>query len=76
MRNVVAGFFLGYLVVALMIAPSVLWATQATHGYGDSVVLVLNRTGVLRPIKSTIDQATELRDRMLTELVNYINSKF
>lgn len=75
MRNAAAGFLLGYLVVALMIAPSVLWATQVTHSYGDGVVLVLNRTGVLGQMKRAVDQATDFRDRMLTGLADYINSK-
>jgi hypothetical protein len=74
MRNAAAGFVLGYLVIALLIAPPVLWATQATRSYGDGVVLVLTRTGVLGSMKNVIDQATEFRDRMLTELADYMNN--
>jgi hypothetical protein len=48
MRTVATGFFLGYLVVAFLIAPPLLWVLHMTPDYVSGVVLVLDRSGVLK----------------------------
>jgi hypothetical protein len=75
MCKAVAGFILGYLAVALLVAPTALWVLHVTPSYASGVVVVLDRTGVLAPTKSTIDQATETRDRLLPQLAGYVSSK-
>jgi hypothetical protein len=46
MRTIATGFLLGYVVVGLLIAPSLLWAMRVTPDYSTGVAMVLERTGV------------------------------
>ncbi len=59
MRTAAAGFVLGYLVIALLIAPTLLCALGAAPSYPDGVAMVLNRSGVLEPLQRGAKQAVE-----------------
>ena len=75
MRTVFAGFLLGYMMVSYMIAPMVLWALQVVPSYTSGVVMVMDRSGVLAPLKQGMDQTAQFRDRQLVRLAEYIGSK-
>jgi hypothetical protein len=75
MQKVFAGFTLGYLLVAFLAVPTTLWAFQVTQSYSGGVVMVLDRSGVLAPVQSHVEQAVATRDKMLNRLGNYIDSK-
>lgn len=75
MRTVATGFFLGYLTVALLAAPTILCALHVTSSYGDGVVVVLDRGGVLAPLRNGIAQFEKARNRLINSLEGYIASK-
>jgi hypothetical protein len=64
MRTAATGFFLGYVVVALLIAPTLLCAFGATSDYSAAVVTVLSRTGVLEATRRGAREAVEIRDHV------------
>ncbi|HEX3399749.1 MAG TPA: hypothetical protein VHT74_05430 [Acetobacteraceae bacterium] len=75
MRSVAAGFALGYLVIAFLLAPAMLWAFKVTPSYTGGVVMVLDRSGILIPLKNQVDQATQIRDRALGQLADYLDDR-
>jgi hypothetical protein len=76
MRSVFAGFALGYLAIAFLAAPVTLWAFQATPSYVGGVTTVLDRSGVIMPIRSRLEQAVQMRDKLMDELGDYLGNKF
>ena len=75
MRNLAAGFALGYLMIAFVITPTMLWAMQMTPSYAGGVVMVLDRSGIPTPIKTQIEHAMQARDRMLNEVASSLANK-
>ena len=68
MRTTAAGFILGYLVVGIVLAPSLLWAMRVTPSYLSGVAMVLDRSGVSGTAAQTAHQLLELRNRVMLEL--------
>ncbi len=68
MRNVVVGFALGYYMIAFLVVPPVLCALELAPNCAGGVVMVLDRNGLLAPIRSYVAQATHFRDRTLSDL--------
>ncbi|MEJ0018574.1 MAG: hypothetical protein WDN25_18845 [Acetobacteraceae bacterium] len=75
MRTIFGGFILGYLMIALVIAPAVMCALNVTPSYRTGVVTVLERSGVLQPVRDSAREAAQFRDRMLTRLSDFVDSK-
>jgi hypothetical protein len=75
MQKVLAGFALGYLLIAFLAVPTTLWAFEVTPSYAGGVVMVLDRSGVLAPVQSQVVQAVATRIRLLHQLGDYIDSK-
>jgi hypothetical protein len=75
MRTAAAGFVLGYLVIALLIAPSLLCALGAAPSYPDGVAMVLNRSGVLEPLQRGAKQAVEIRDHVMSVVDDYLSHR-
>jgi len=71
-RTAVTGFFLGYVTIALLIAPMALWALEITPSYAGGVVMVIERYGVLAPIQSGIQQLEQTSRRLTQRLELYI----
>jgi hypothetical protein len=76
MRSVFASFALGYLSIALLAVPMALWAFQATPSYVGGVTMVLDRSGLIMPIRSQVEQAVRTRDKLMDELGDYLGNKF
>jgi hypothetical protein len=76
MRSVFASFTLGYLSIALLAVPMTLWAFQATPSYVGGVTMVLDRSGLIMPIRSQVEQAVRMRDKLMDELGDYLGNKF
>jgi hypothetical protein len=76
MRSVFASFTLGYLSIALLAVPMTLWAFQATPSYVGGVTMVLDRSGLIMPIRSQVEQAVRTRDKLMDELGDYLGNKF
>lgn len=72
MRTAATGFFLGYFVIAILIAPSLLWVLHVTPDYASGVIVVLDRTGVLGPVQKGAQQVVDLRDRVRAEFATYV----
>ena len=75
MRTAAAGFVLGYLVIALLIAPSLLCALGAAPSYPVGVAMVLNRSGVLEPLQRGARQAVEIRDHVMSVVDDYLSQR-
>ena len=75
MRKLAAGFVFGYLTIALLVVPAVLWGFQVTPSYAGGVAMVLDRSGVLAPIKANVDQAAQVRDELLNQFARYVHNK-
>jgi hypothetical protein len=76
MRSVFASFTLGYLSIALLAVPMTLWAFQATPSYVGGVTMVLDRSGLIMPIRSQVEQAVRMRNKLMDELGDYLGNKF
>lgn len=75
MRAAAAGFLLGYLTIALVIAPALLCALDVTPSYSNGVRIVLDRTGVSPVIQRYGADAENLRDRFAQQVARYVASK-
>jgi hypothetical protein len=75
MRTAATGFLLGYLTIALVIAPALLCALDITPSYSDGVRVVLNRTGVSPAIQRYGTDAEDLRDRFAERIARYVASR-
>ncbi len=76
MRTVATGFLLGYLTISLLIAPTMLWALDVAPTYSKGVVMVLDRSGVLGPMRDAVDRAVVARDNVMALVGNYVANKF
>ena len=74
-----------------MCSPDLLWATgnclpgRRRHtvgvpgifpGHVGGVTMVLDRSGVIMPIRSRLEQAVQMRDKLMDELGDYLSNKF
>src|SRR5262249_54572860 len=75
MRTATAGFFVGYLAITLLIAPSLLCALGVARNYPVGVVMVLDRTGVLEPLQRVARQTEEFRDHVMWMADDYLSHR-
>jgi hypothetical protein len=75
MRTAATGFVLGYLVIALLIAPSLLCVLGGAPSYPVGVAMVLNRSGVLEPLQRGARQAVEIRDHVMSVVDDYLSQQ-
>ena len=73
MRNAATGFILGYAVVALLIAPMLVWTCGVARSYADGVGIVLNRMDMLRPLQRGVRQAVEFGDHTMSVVDDFLN---
>ena len=62
-------------MVSLIVIPGVMLAMGRTQTFGDGVAVVLKQTGVLPRVKETVTQVFDVRDRLLNELAEYLDTK-
>jgi len=75
MRTAATGFLLGYLTIALLIAPALLCALEVSPTYSDGVTTVLSRTGVLKVMHRYGNEAETMRDQAARSVSHYVASK-
>ena len=73
MRSAATGFILGYVVIAFLIAPLIVYASGAAHDYTDGVVIVLDRTGMTEAWQRGARQAVEFRDHAMRALDDFLD---
>jgi hypothetical protein len=62
-------------MVALVVIPVMMLAFGRTTTYGEGVVLVVNRSGVLERVRKGAHDVAQTRDRLLGELADYLDTK-
>ena len=75
MRTAAVGFCLGYLAVALLVAPSLLRILGVVPSYPAGIVMVLDRTGVLEPLQQAARQTEEFRDHIMWLADDYLSHR-
>jgi hypothetical protein len=75
MRTAATGFCLGYLLIALLIAPSLMWVLGVAPSYAAGVTLVLDRSGVLEPLQQAARQTEEFRDHVVLIADDYLSRR-
>jgi hypothetical protein len=61
-------------MVAMVVMPAIMLAFGRTTSYGEGVVYVLTRSGVIDRVRLGAHDVVETRDRLLGELADYIDT--
>ena len=75
MRTAATGFCLGYLLIALLIAPSLMYVLGVASSYPAGVTMVLDRSGILEPLQRAARQTEEFRDHVMWIADDYLSRR-
>ena len=74
MRNLVAGFLVGYWMIGLVTLPLVLAAADIVPSYPSGVTLVLDRSGLFAASRYFGVEATNLRNQALNHVNQFLGA--
>ena len=74
MRNLVAGFLVGYWMIGLVTLPLVLTAVDVVPSYPSGVTLVLDRSGVFAASRYFGFEATHLRNLAMNHANQFLGA--